>query len=225
MSITIISGSGNSALQTVDNASKAGRVTLYDAAGNPLGTAGNPLQAAYGTGRTMIGEYMVSSFRTLGSAATPQNFFAMWVPAGTTKVAIKRLTAIIDSTALLATVSPSFKVSRLAAQPTGGTTLAAVKFQSAYTANVLSVLGGTASDGGVATAITAAPGVTAWTDFADRLVTAAGFTFHLPLDLAPNYIDDRPLILTPGEGLLVQSVLALAATFNLVFNMAWEEFT
>jgi len=221
----IQSGAGPSLL-TVDPVSLAGRATLYDATGALIGTSANPLQTQQGNGRIFRGQYMASTFRTLGTAASPQNIASLFMPAGTIKAALKKLAFSFDSTAALLTVSPSVKVSRIAAAPTGGTGIVPVKYDSSSPAVNLSVLGGTASDGGAATAIVAAAGVTAWTRFVDRIATAVGWVTHQEYDLMPLFIaDENPFILIGGEGLLVQDIVANAITSHFVVNALWEEFT
>lgn len=73
-----------------------------------------------GSTRNTIGVYSVSSFRTLGSAATPHNLFTIENPnASGKKIAILELKIIQDSTAVLASVAPSANLSRPSAMPTG----------------------------------------------------------------------------------------------------------
>lgn len=180
---------------------------------------------AENSSRNKTGQYALSSFRTLGTAATPQNIFTLENPlASTKKIAIKKLEILMDTTAALATVSPSIKLSRLAALPTGGTTLTTTKWNTTDATAVGISRGGTASDGGVATAITATAGRTIYTRLVDRLHTAAGFVSHNSYDLLENIGITDPLILNANEAILIQGVLANAATTHFVVNIVWEEY-
>jgi len=84
---------------------------------------------------------------------------------------------------------------------------------------------GSASDGGVATAITATPGNIIWSHFVNRMHTAAGFVEHMDHSLLPTNIDESPFILLPGESLLVQAVGANANTTHFVIKIYWEEYS
>jgi hypothetical protein len=177
--------------------------------------------------RVRAGQFMATSFRTLGTASSPQNIFSIENPvASTTLVAVKRLSIQMDSTAVLITVAPSFKTSRPASLPTGGTTLGAVKMDTGLAAAAQAILrGGTASDGGAATPIAATPGVAFWTQMATRLHTAVGQVITPDLALIPMLSETDPIVLRAGESLLVQGVLASAATTHLIINALWEEFS
>jgi hypothetical protein len=175
--------------------------------------------------RNRTGQYTLSSFRTLGTAATPQNIFTLENPlVSTKKIAIKKLEILVDTTVLLATVSPSIKLSRLAALPTGGTILTSTKWNTTDATAVGIARGGNASDGGVATAITATAGATISTQFVDRLHTAAGFIQHKEYSLLFELAKDDPFILNANESVLIQGVLANAATTHFVVNVTWEEY-
>jgi hypothetical protein len=175
--------------------------------------------------RNRTGQYAASSFRTFGTAATPQNIFTIENPAASgKKIAVKKLEFVVDMTVLLATVSPSVKLSRSTALPTGGTALTAVKWNTTDATVAGICRGGTASDGGVATAITATAGATITSQFVDRLHTAAGFVQHREYTLLFELAKDDPFILQPGEALLVQGVLANAATTHFAVNVIWEEY-
>jgi hypothetical protein len=224
--VAIIQSGATADLLTIDPTSKAGRVTLYDPTGALIGTSANPLRTQQGNGRTFLGQYSASTFRTLGTAATPQNLATFFVPAGLTKAAVKQVTLQFDTTAVLTSVSPSIKTSRLTAAPTGGSSISNVKMDSLNPNAVMTILGGTASDGGAATAITATAGTTLWTQFVDRLFTAVGQVAHEQYELIPEYtVTEEPLTLAGGEGLLVQAVIANAITSFFVVNVLWEEFT
>ena len=174
----------------------------------------------------LSGLYSVSTFSTIGSAGTPQNLFAIEnAVANTTLMAIRSLNFTVDSTATLTTLSPQIKTSRTASVPiTTGTALTPCKYRTSYGASVANVRGATASDGGVATAITATAGSVLWSQYVDRIQTAVGYMNHPNYNLIPDVgFDGRQIILLPGEALLVQAVTANAATTTFVINCSWYE--
>lgn len=174
---------------------------------------------------------MVSSFRTLGAAATSQNVFTASNTTGSSVIlAIRRLTVQMDATAVLTAVTPQFKVSRASAAPSGGTALTKVPFDSSLSSSGnVSFLGATASDGGAATAITATAGSTGWQQMAFRLHTAVGQVLINDEPLVPVLCADDPVYLRANEHLLVQ-LIATATTSNPATNhyivqCMFEEFT
>lgn len=172
-----------------------------------------------------------STFRTLGTAATPHNLFTFQNTAGSAVIAsIKSLVVQLDATAALTAVMPQIKTSRLGAAPTGGTTLVKVPLDTNLTsASNIILSGATASDGGVATAITATAADTIWQQYGFRLHTAVGQVLALDNPVLPVICDTYPLILRAGQFLLVQ-IVATAGTSNPATNhwfasCMWEEYT
>jgi hypothetical protein len=178
-----------------------------------------------GADRT-TGLYALSTFRTLGDTQATQNFFTIENPAASTVgIAIRGLSVMSDSTAVLTTVAPQFKVSKPTNLPTGGTVIVPVKYRTSYAACVAVPRGATASDGGGATAITATANVILWSQFIDRQPTNVGLIAHPNYSLIPDVgADLRQIILLPGESVLVQGVGANAATTHVVINCSWLEF-
>jgi hypothetical protein len=219
--------SGTSSDQlTIDAASKAARATLYNASGTAIGTETEPLSVHNVSGRAYVGLYLCSTWRTLGTAASPQNVASIYNPNGSGRsLAIRRISLQTDSTALLAAVPMVVKLSRPTALPTGGTVIPAEKFVVQDSNAVGVVLAGTASDGGAATAITATAGNTMWSQFIDRMHTAVGFIGHPDAFIVPEFTHAEPVILAPGEALLLQGVTAAANTTHFVVNFCWEEYT
>jgi len=173
----------------------------------------------------------VSTFRTIGNAATPQNLLSIENAAGSgVLVAVRRMTIQMDATVASIAVASQFKTSRPTGLPTGGTVLGkAPLFDTALTSSASVVArGATASDGGVASAITAIGGVTGWHQFAMRMHTLVGQVLMDDEPLIPTLCDDEPVILRAGEALLVQIVQAAAAnnaaTNHHVVNAMIEEF-
>lgn len=172
----------------------------------------------------------VTTFRTLGTAATPHNLFTIENSVGSpVLVGIQRLIVLLDASAVLITVMPLVKISRPAALPTGGTVLAKGIFDTNQTPSESVIFrGANASDGGGATAITASPATIMWQQYCMRLHTAVGQVLSLDKRLMPE-LTDIPIILRANESLLVQMVAAAAgdnpATNHWVVLCAWEEFT
>ncbi len=181
--------------------------------------------------RVVSAQVNVSAFRTLGAAALLQNVFSIENAAGSTVlVAVRRMAVQLDTTALLATVAPTVKVSRITALPTGGTVLGKVPADSAQTSNALVVVrGANASDGGAATAIAATAGTPMWSQLTMRMHTLVGQVVMDDNAAIPALSDADPIILRAGEALLVQVVAAVAtsnpATNNWIINTVFEEMT
>lgn len=224
MSAVIKSASGPTELD-VDPTSKAARTTLYDTAGNPVGTPTKPFSSILGTDPLRLGLYFASTFRTLGIAASPQNVAALLNPVGSGKVIrVRRVGVTQESTAALLTIANNFELSRPAALPTGGTALSPVKRATSDADAVGSPLGGTASNGGAATAIVATAGSALRSLFGARMATAAGIMFPPEIVL---FVSDRPsddIVLAAGEALLLQSLTNAAATVHMLANFTWEEY-
>lgn len=170
-----------------------------------------------------------SSFRTLGSAATPHNLLTIENQSGTARVVnILGLRVQMDATAALTAVTPQIKLSRIAV-PSGGTALAKVAWDTSINsshANII-VRGATASDGGGATAITATASDMIWQGYLMRLHTAVGQVLMPDVDLLPPFMNSYPLKLAANSAFLVQLV-ATAGTSNpntnhYVINIGWEE--
>jgi hypothetical protein len=174
-----------------------------------------------------MGYHSVSTFRTLGSAATPQNLFTIYNGDASRVVRIRALSFNMDGTGVLTAVTSQLRVSR-GTSISGGTTLTKVPFDTSDTSDADVVCrGATASDGGGATAITATAGTTLWQEFIMRLHTAVGQVLGYIQTLLPRLIESNPIILRPSEGLLVQLVNPTAAsnlaTNHYVINCAWTE--
>ena len=223
--MAIIKSGSATDLLAVDPTSKAARVTLYNSAGNEMAAA-NPLPVIQGSGRgTFVGDYTATTFRTIGVASQPHNLFSIWNPAASGKdLAVKRITVQADHTTLLATVLQAI-TSHPAAQPSGGTALTPTKFKATYAAAIALPLGATASDAGGATAITATAGTRVWTQYIQRAHTLAGWFTTDDLFMIPERAMDVPIIIAPGDGLLINTVMnATTGTFYVV-NCWWEEYT
>jgi hypothetical protein len=178
--------------------------------------------------KAIIGLYQVSTFLTVGSAATPQNLFALNNPGAPTSknnIALRQITITSDSTAALTTVAQRAILSRPSSLATGGTTLTSVKMKTSYGTASGVALGATASDSGVLTTITATAGTAIWTQFLDRPHTLAGWFPHTVYPMLPEVgADLRQNILVPGESILIQVVGNAPATTQMIVNCSWYEY-
>lgn len=177
-------------------------------------------------------ELVVSTFRTIGSAALLHNLFSLENQAGSGIIlAVRRMTVQLDATAVLITVAPSIKVSRPTALPTGGTPLTKGLFDTRPPASPATVVarGANASDGGAATAIIATAGAALWSQYAMRLHTAVGQVVMEDQSILPALCESDPVLLNPGEALLAQVISAPATsnpvTNHWIVNCMFEEFT
>jgi hypothetical protein len=181
--------------------------------------------------RVTLFDGMLAGFRTLGTAAVPQNLFTIenGASAGALLVAVKRLSVEMDATAALLTVAPEFLVTRPTALPTGGTPMTKGGQDTALTSNAGVVIrSATASDGGAATAITATAGAARlWHQFQMRMATQVGQMLGDDENLLPMLVEGDPLILRASQALLVQVIgtaASNAATNHYVCKVAWEEY-
>lgn len=176
----------------------------------------------------MAGYFSAASFRTLGTAATPQNLFTIENIDATNLLHIRRLVVQLDATAVLTSVMPQIKVSRATAVPTGGTTLNKAQFDTANASNANTIVrGGTASDGGVATAITATAGTTIWQQYGMRMHTVVGQVLGPDNNVLPLLVADFDCTLRQNQALLVQIVASAGAsnpaTNHWFCNVVWQE--
>ncbi len=176
----------------------------------------------------MAGYFSVGGFRTLGTAATPQNLMTIENIDATKLVYIRRISVQLDATAVLVSVMPQVKMSRATAVPTGGTTLNKGQFDTGNTSNANTIIRcGTASDGGVATAITATAGTTLWQQYCMRMHTVVGQVLAPDNNVAPQLVETQDLILRQNQALLIQIVASAGAsnpaTNHWFCNIAWEE--
>jgi len=171
--------------------------------------------------------HSAATFRTLGAAATAQNFFTIFNGHASKVVRVRRMTFQMDATAVLTTFMPIVKTCRVSAA-SAGTALTKVDWDSAAASDALVVCrGATASDGGTATSITATPGTTLWQQYGMRLHPAVGQVLGNDNNILSIICEATPVVLRPGEGLLVH-IVAAATTSNPATNFyfvqcAWSE--
>lgn len=175
----------------------------------------------------MAGTFSAASFRTVGSAATPQNLLTIENIDATKLVTVRAIILQMDATAVLTAVMPLNKLSRATAVPSAGTVLNKAQFDTANASNANTIVrGGTASDGGALTAITATAGTTIWQEYGMRMHTVVGQVLA-PVSYLPKIIDTKNLILRQNQALVVQ-VVAAAGTSNPATNhysvcVVWDE--
>ena len=172
---------------------------------------------------------MVSTWRTLGSAATPQNIFTIENTSGSTQtVYVRRLVVLCDKTAVLTSVLPLYIVSRATGIPTGGTAVNKGSLDTAQSSvGNVTCRAATTADGAAATAITATAGDRMWSAYTMRLHTAVGQVLSPEFLALPNLCQSYPVKLLANQALLVQIVASAGssnpATDHLVVNCMWTE--
>jgi hypothetical protein len=170
--------------------------------------------------------HSAASFRTLGNAATTQNFLTIRNGGSARLVDVRRVVMQMDATAVLTAVMPIVRTCRISTA-TGGTALTKVDWGGTASHSDITVLGATASDGGTATAITATPGAIMWQQYGMRLHTAVGQVLGVDNNVLSAISDNYPVRLGNGEGLLVHIVAAAGgsnpATNHYFVQVAWEE--
>ena len=174
----------------------------------------------------MAGTFSASSFRIIGTAATPHNLLTIENIDATLLVKIREISIQLDATAVLTAVMPLTKVSRATAVPTGGTVLNKGLWDTANASDAdVIVRGANASDGGAATAITATAGTTLWQEYQMRMHTVVGQVLSPPSRMP--VILTKDLILRQNQALLVQVVAAAGtsnpATNHWSVNITWDE--
>lgn len=180
----------------------------------------------------MANIYSSSTFRTIGAAATTQNLFTIENTHASRLVVIKELTIQSDQTAALTAVAGLIKVTRLAAVPSGGTSLVKVPFDTGTPSMAEVVLrGACSSDGGSLGAPTATAADTIYQQFMLRNHTVAGQVMLAPQNLLPRLFnkagENLELLLRYNQAILVHILAAAAGsnpnTNHYVINCVWEE--
>jgi hypothetical protein len=174
------------------------------------------------------GYYCATSWRILGTGASPHILFAITNTHATTLVKVHRMLCQMDATAVLINVMPQVKCGRVTGgNPSGGTALTKAQFDTGATSDAaISCIGATASDGGGATAITATLGDILWQQYAMRMHTLVGQVLAPDNALVPVLCDTTPIILSQNQALMV-SVIGTAAsnpaTNHWFVSVVWEE--
>jgi hypothetical protein len=191
-----------------------------------LGSAPHVPEVALVPDYDLIGSYAATVYRTPGAAALIQNLMSIWNPAASTRlVMVRRLTVQMDSTALLASVMPLVKATRLSSEPTLGSLRGGAPFDTAFPAPAAAVRGtGTDGFGGEPT-FTMGPVM--WQQFCRRMHSAISQQRADDNPVLPNLIEGTPVVLRPGQGIGVTVVAPITAanpaTNHWVVNCAWDE--
>lgn len=176
----------------------------------------------------MAGYFSAATFRTIGSAASPQNLMTIQNGDATKLVYVRRLLFQMDATAVLTSVMPIIKCSRTTDVPSAGNVLAKCLFDTANASNANTVVRGSASsDGGALSAVAATAGDVIWQQYGMRLHTAVGQVLGPDNNMLPSLVDTENFILRQNEALLIQVVAAAGAsnpaTNHYFVEVVWEE--
>lgn len=177
--------------------------------------------------RVVSARCTATTFRTLGTTTANTNIASLFNKTGSgVLVAVRALVLEHDYTAVVTTVR-NIAVTEISVAPTTGTLLTPVVFDTTQTRSTnVEWRGATASDGGAATALTATPESRFGQAFTFRANGASQIEqINTDARRMIPFADDDPVIFRPGEGLLLTAVEALAATYHLMVNIAWEEYT
>ncbi len=183
-------------------------------------------------GQTALFEGRASTFRTVGKAtAAIRRYLSIFNATGSGRnVRLNVMNIDFMQTAAIAigVIAPPIRVYRITAVPTGGTALTKVAKDTALSSHAnVTLLGDASADGtNSATTITAttSSGAHLTQEYFPRLITGAGYEVADRIDL----LNDRDVILRPGEGLVLGSDITLAtqepATVMSICTIDWTEF-
>jgi hypothetical protein len=181
--------------------------------------------------RVVSNRGLFSSFRMVGRVGTSRPMFSISLAAGSSiMVAVRRLVVQTDSTAARTAVMMQYKTYRAStANISNGTVLTKGQFDTTDEPSADVVCRGDASADGTnsASALTfSAVGTLLWQQFSHRMHTLAGESLSVDNPLLPSIADDTPVILRPGEALVVRMEAGAndAASDHYWVNCAWEEF-
>ncbi len=170
------------------------------------------------------------SFRALGIAGTVgQRLATIFNAVGSTVIVDVEMVAIdVSQTAARVVAPPLIRGHKLTAVPTGGTAMTKIASDSVFVSSAsVTMLQGTASDGGAATAITATPAANTIVnqEVGPRALTLVGYE---QIDRI-QWFDGSPWTLRAGEGLLINLDYLLATsnpiTDNWNLQFLWSEYT
>lgn len=173
--------------------------------------------------------FSAATFRTIGNAAVAQNLFSIWNNGANVVVRVRRMVMQMDATAVLTAVQPLYKTSRVTAAPGAGVTLTKAVWDTTGAASHADVVvkGNGASDGSALTALTGTPGDILWQQYGMRLHTAVGQVLGLDNNVLSMIIENKPIVLRSGQGLICHCVAAATssnpATNHYFVQCAWDE--
>lgn len=170
------------------------------------------------------------TFRQLGIAGTAgQKLFTIHNATGSAVIVdVDRITVDVYQTAARVVAPPVLRFHRITTLPTGGTAVSKVAEDTGMSSSSsVTLLQGTASDGGAATAITATPsaGTLLEQEPVARALTLVGYE---QFDRA-EFFADSPITLRALEGIVVNLDYSVATsnpiTDNYVVTCCWTEWT
>lgn len=171
-----------------------------------------------------------ASFRQLGIAGTAgQRLMSIFNAAGSSVIVEVDLIAIdVSQTAARVVEAPLIRAHKITTAPTGGTAMTKIAEDSTMTtSSSVTLLQGTASDNGAATAITATPAANTIInqEVAPRALTLVGYEQFDRIE----WFDRQPWTLRAGEGILVNLDYAVATanpvTDKWIALAHWIEYT
>lgn len=170
------------------------------------------------------------SFRQLGIAGTTgQNLFTIFNAVGSTVlVDLESISFDVYQTAARVVAPPVIRLHRITTIPTGGTAIGKVAEDTALSSSAsVTLLQGTASDGGAATAIVSTPaaGTIITQEPVARALTLVGYE---QFDRG-DFLSAGAITLRAGEGVLFNLAYNTATsnpiTDNYTVNARWSEYT
>lgn len=168
------------------------------------------------------------TFRQLGIAGTTgQKLFTIHNASGSTiLVDVDSITVDVFQTAARVVAPPLVRLHRITALPTGGTEVTKAPEDTALSSSAsLTMLQGTASEAGAATAITATAGTIVEQEVGPRALTLVGYEQADRIEL----VRGAPITLRALEGLLVNLDYSVATsnpvTDNWIVTAKWTEYT
>lgn len=170
------------------------------------------------------------SFRTLGIAGTAgQNLVSIFNAVGSSVIVDVELIATdVMQTAARVVAAPIVRAHKITTLPTGGTAITKIAEDSTMTSSSsVTLLQGTASDGGAATAIVSTPGANTIInqEVAPRALTLVGYEQFDRLEWFDQYV----WTLRAGEGLLLRLDYSLATSNPItdvwINQFRWSEYT
>lgn len=170
------------------------------------------------------------SFRQLGIAGTTgQKLASIFNASGSSVIADVELIAVdVIQTAARVVEPPVIRAHKITTVPTGGTAMTKIGEDSAQSSSAsITLLQGTASEGGSATAIVSTPAANTIVnqEVAPRALTLVGYEQFDRIE----WFDRSPWTLRAGEGLLVNldysAATANPVTDKWIVTMRWTEYT
>jgi hypothetical protein len=170
------------------------------------------------------------SFRQLGIAGTAgQKLASIFNAAGSSVIVDVELIAIdVIQTAARVVEPPVIRAHKITTAPTGGTAKTKIGEDSTMTSSSsVTLLQGTASEGGAATAIVSTPAANTIVnqEVAPRALTLVGYEQFDRIE----WFDNAPWTLRAGEGLLINldysAATANPVTDKWITTIRWSEYT